>query len=58
MAKNIVITTVQNVRKNVVLRVTRLADIWNGLAEYLKETDGKSTTKTTTRRTTTLRIFG
>jgi hypothetical protein len=58
MTKNIVITTVQNVRKNVVLRVTRLVDIWNGLAEYLKETDEKSTTKTTTRKITTLRIFG
>ncbi len=58
MTKNIVITTVQNVRKNVVLRVTRLADIWNGLAEYLRATDGKSTTKTSTRKITTLRIFG
>jgi hypothetical protein len=58
MTKNIVNITVQNVRRNVVLRVTRLADIWNGLAEYLKETDEKSTTKTTTRKITTLRIFG
>ena len=38
MAKNIVITTVQNVRKTS-LRVTRLVDIWNGLAEYLGETE-------------------
>jgi hypothetical protein len=58
MTKNIVSMAVQNVRKNVVLRVTRLVDIWNGLGEYLKETEKKSTTKTSTRRTTALRIFG
>jgi hypothetical protein len=58
MQKNIVIMAVQNVRKSVVLRVTRLVDIWNGLGEYLRETEKKSTTKTSTRRTTTLRIFG
>jgi hypothetical protein len=58
MTKNIVSMAVQNVRKNVVLRVTRLVDIWNGLGEYLRETEKKSTTKTSTRRTTALRIFG
>jgi hypothetical protein len=58
MQKNIVSMAAQNVRKNVVLRVTRLVDIWNGLGEYLRETEKKSTTKTSTRRTTTLRIFG
>jgi hypothetical protein len=58
MTKNIVSMAVQNVRKNVVLRVTRLVDIWNGLGEYLRETEKKSTTKTSTRKTTALRIFG